>query len=113
MKFFLKLLAYVNVAFANLGFSRRHHAHDDLGDHHGNNESYEHRSFHDHFAHALSVMRYYRQQRGQTYLLGWKSNIEFYFLEIKANMDKCFNHLHMREELCLQALFDDDYFWTK
>ena len=113
MKFFLKLLACVNVAFANLGFSRRHHVHDDLGDHHGNNESHEHRSFHDHFAHALSVMRYYRQQRGQTYLLGWKSNIEFYFSEIKANMDKCFNHLHMREELCLQALFDDDYFWTK
>ena len=65
MKFFLKLLACVNGAFANLGFSRRHHAHDDLGDHHGNNESYEHRSFHDHFAHALSVMRYYRQQRGK------------------------------------------------
>ena len=65
MKFCFKFLAIVNVAFAHLGFSGRHRAHDDLGDHHGSYESYEHRSFHDHFAHALSVMRYYRQQRGK------------------------------------------------
>ena len=90
MKFFLKLLACVNVAFANLGFSRRYHAHDDLGDHHGNNESYEHRSFHDHFAHALSVMRYYRQQRGRTHLQGRKSYFEFYFLRNKGEYGQMF-----------------------
>ena len=65
MKFFLKLLVILNLAFANQGFSGRHRAHDDKGDHHGDYESYEHGSFHDHFAHALSVMRYYHQQRGK------------------------------------------------
>ena len=65
MKFFLKLLVILNVTFANLGFSGRHRAHGDIGDHHGDYESYEHGSFHDHFAHALSVMRYYHQQRGK------------------------------------------------
>ena len=62
MKFFLNLLAILNVAYANLGFAGRHRG--DHSVHHGNY------SFHDHFAHALSVIRYYRQQRGGKSLLG-------------------------------------------
>ena len=115
MKFFLNLLAILNVAYANLGFAGRHRG--DHSVHHGNY------SFHDHFAHALSVIKYYRQQRGKdsdfciqhAYSVAkrWKCNIKLFFLEIKAKIIECLNHLHMREELCLQALFDDDYFWTK
>ena len=37
---------------------------------------------------------------------GVESPFDLYFSEIKANLDKCKNVWHMREELCLQALFD-------
>ena len=37
---------------------------------------------------------------------GVESPLQLYFSEIKANLDKCKNVWHMREELCLQALFD-------
>ena len=115
MKFFLNLFAMVNVAYANLGFAGRHRG--DHSVHHGNH------SFHDHFAHALSVMKYYRQQRGRdpdfcmqhaySQSRRWKCNIKLNISEIKVKLNECLSRLHMREELCLQALFDDDYFWLK
>ena len=33
--------------------------------HYGHDETDKHESFHNHFAHALSVIRYYRKQRGE------------------------------------------------
>ena len=81
MKFFFNFLAFVNISSAYLGFSGRHRAQGDIGEHY---ESHEHESFHDHFAHALSVMRYYRQQRGRNLdfahmHIRWKSYIWLIF----------------------------------
>ena len=60
MKFFSNLLAIVNLACAKQGFSGQHMRHKTV-----HYDSYKHGSFHDYFAHALSVMRYYYQKRGR------------------------------------------------
>ena len=103
---FSNLLAIVNLACAKQGFSGQHMRHKTV-----HYDSYKHGSFHDYFAHALSVMRYYYQKRGMNSDF-CRSEMFSFFSEIKATVNECLNHLHTREELCLQALFDDDYFWS-
>ena len=92
MKFFSNLLAILNLACASQSYSGLHMRHKTR-----HYESYKHGSFHDYFAHALSVMRYFRQKRGKvsffrtrTRILTLKAKCSVIFFRNQGNCKRMF-----------------------